>query len=118
MKDITFVRGTAWKTKNAEKIEEISKNENPVVLPSYDQILESKKKYGESFMLQYQNTDAITGKILLEPYRDTFVVVNPPQKPLTQKELDRIYALPFERDYHPATKKLAVFLLSERLSTA
>lgn len=105
VKDITFVRGTAWKTKNAEKIEEISKNENPVFLPSYDQILESKKKYGESFMLQYQNTDAVTGKILIESYRDNYVVVNPPQKPMTQKELDRIYALPFKRDYHPRYEK-------------
>lgn len=104
-KEITNIKGTAWKTKDADKIGELSGAENPVFLPSYDQILESKKKYGESFMLQYKNTDSITGKVLIESYRDNYVVVNPPQAPLAQRELDKIYALPYQRNYHPRYEK-------------
>ncbi|NCC74595.1 MAG: YgiQ family radical SAM protein, partial [Sphingobacteriia bacterium] len=104
-KEITNIKGTAWKTKDADKIGELSGTENPVFLPSYDQILESKKKYGESFMLQYKNTDSITGKVLIESYRDNYVVVNPPQAPLAQRELDKIYALPYQRNYHPRYEK-------------
>ena len=30
-----------------------------------------------------------------------FVVQNPPAKPLTQEEMDEVYALPYMRNYHP-----------------
>lgn len=35
-----------------------------------------------------------------------FVVQNPPAKPLTQSEMDSVYALPYMRDYHPSYKEL------------
>ena len=34
-----------------------------------------------------------------------FVVQNPPAKPLTQMEMDDIYALPYMRTYHPIYEK-------------
>ena len=32
----------------------------------------------------------------------TFVVQNPPSKPLTIEEMDDVYALPYMRTYHPS----------------
>lgn len=101
VKDITSIRGTAWKTKELK----IAIKEKAILLPSYDEILDSKEKYGESYLLQYKNTDSITGKLLIEPYKNISVVVNPPQAPLSQKELDRIYSLPYARNYHPRYEK-------------
>ncbi len=40
-----------------------------------------KKKFAESFVIQYQNTDAITAKTLIEKYNECFVVQNPPSPP-------------------------------------
>ncbi|NMB19698.1 MAG: YgiQ family radical SAM protein [Firmicutes bacterium] len=72
------------------------------ILPHYDQITTSKKAFAESFMLQYENTDHLGGEALAEPYGDFFVLQNPPAAPLSEAELDRVYALPFVRNYHPS----------------
>ena len=66
------------------------------LLPSYEQIRESKKTYAESFLIQYQNTDPFTAKCLVEPYGEhLYVVQNPPAKPLSVVEMDDVYALPY-----------------------
>jgi uncharacterized radical SAM protein YgiQ len=99
VKEITFIRGTVYKTKDRERPYQ------PVFLPHYDEILESKRKYAESFMLQYNNMDAIVGKPLVEAYKNNYVVQNPPHEPMSQTELDDIYSLPFARTYHPIYEK-------------
>lgn len=96
VKDITFVRGTAYKTK------ELSVTGEHIMLPSYSELASDKKKYAESFKLQYENTDAITAKALVEEYDDCFVVVNPPAFPLSTPEMDAVYDLPYTRKWHPS----------------
>ena len=97
VRDITFIPGTVYKTKD------ISGIYNAVTLPAYEEMKEKSAKYAESFAIQYQNTDAYTGKTLLEQYPgQTYVVQNPPQKPLTTQEMDDIYELPYMRTYHPS----------------
>jgi uncharacterized radical SAM protein YgiQ len=117
VKEITFISGTVYKTKDRERAYE------PVFLPHYDEILESKEKYADSFMLQYNNMDAIVGKPLVEPYKNNYVVQNPPHEPMSQSELDSIYSLPFMRTYHPiyegrggipAIKEVKFSLISNR----
>lgn len=96
---LNFIKGTVYKTKSIDHIHE------GVLLPSYDEIIESKKKYAESFIAQHNNMDSIWGKTLIEPYRDIYVVENPPAKPMEQSELDRTYSLPYMRAYHPIYEK-------------
>ena len=63
--------------------------------------------YARSFYTQYLNTDAFNGKRLVEPYSDyLYVVQNPPALPLTEIEMDDIYALPYMRTYHPSYEAL------------
>ena len=77
-------------------------DEGTILLPTFDEIVADKKKYCESFMIQYNNNDHITGKTIAEQYGENmYVVQNPPQAPLEENELDDVYALPFERNYHP-----------------
>ena len=95
--DITFVKGTVYKTKNTDLFYD------EIRLPSYDQMKEQKRFYAESFKIQYDNTDPFTGKVLVEEYPNSvFVVQNPPQPPLSTQEMDDIYALPYMRSYHPS----------------
>ncbi|MCD7708994.1 MAG: YgiQ family radical SAM protein, partial [Clostridiales bacterium] len=96
VRDITFVAGTVYKTKDEDLIKDA------VVLPDYDNLKEDKRLYAKSFYTQYQNADPFSGKKLCEPYGGTFVVQNPPQKPLSQQEMDDVYALPYMRNYHPS----------------
>ena len=71
-----------------------------------DALKENKRSFAQSFYKQYCNTDPFSGKRLFEPYGGTtFVVQNPPAKPLTQTEMDEVYALPYMRNYHPSYEK-------------
>ena len=93
--EITFIKGSVYKTKDIERVYDY------VTLPKYNEIVQSKKSYAKSFMLQYENTDAVTAKALLEEYDEWLVVQNPPSVPLKTSELDRAYALDYMRNYHP-----------------
>jgi uncharacterized radical SAM protein YgiQ len=100
IKDITFIDGTVYKVKSTDAVYDA------IELPGFTSIVESKRKFAESFYIQYCNTDPFSGKRLIEKYKDNeYVVQNPPAKPLTQSEMDRVYALPYMRDYHPSYKE-------------
>lgn len=97
VKDITFIRGTVYKTKTPEDVY------NPVVLPDFKTISTDKKEYAASFYKQYTNTDPYTGRVMVEKYSDhEYIVQNPTSYPLTTEEMDRVYALNYMRNYHPS----------------
>ena len=100
IEQITYVKGTVYKTKTLENI-----YEDYIMLPSYKEICSDKKIYAESFLKQYENTDAVVSKMLIEPYNDCYVVQNKPSMPLTTSEFDNSYSLPYMRTYHPIYEK-------------
>lgn len=61
----------------------------------------SKELFALSYIVQEQNTDAINGRTLIEPSESRYVVQNPASLPLTTKEFDALYELPFTRRWHP-----------------
>ncbi len=98
--DVTYIDGTVF------RVREPDPNLPCLRLPDYASLAADPRKYAESFYLQYCNTDPFSARRLLEPYGEhEFVVQNPPQKPLSQAEMDRIYALPYCRTYHPSYEK-------------
>ena len=99
VKDITYIDGTVFKT------DTLDESLPTIVLPSYEELKENKRKYAESFRVQYGNCDPFTAKRLAEPYGNFYVVQNPPQKPLTTEEMDNVYGLPYCRTYHPSYEK-------------
>lgn len=94
--DIKNVKGTAYLTGSEEEFPE-----NPIVLPSYDEVTNDKYKYALMTKIIYEEQDAIRGKALVQRDNDKFVVQNPPAKPLSSAELDKVYSLPYENAYHP-----------------
>jgi len=72
-----------------------------LVLPSFEEVSDSSDKFTEMFHCFYKNNDAITARGLVQKKADRFYVQNPPQPPLTQAEMDEVYALDFERRQHP-----------------
>lgn len=101
VKDITFIAGTVYKTKNIENIYDGE------ILPTFEAMNGDAVKYAESFQIQYCNTDPFTGKTLVEEYPNgVYVVQNPPSKPLTTEEMDDVYDLPYMRTYHPSYEAL------------
>ena len=95
--DITFIDGTVYKAKDLSSVYDA------VTLPSYEELKKDKLNYARSFYVQYCNTDPFSGKRLVESYSDhLYVVQNPPAKPLSQPEMDRVYSFPYMRTYHPS----------------
>ena len=99
-RQIRNVRGTCWYTSKKEEIPE-----DAIWLPSYQDISknteESRELFAISYHTQEMNTDAINGKVLVEPADTRFVVQMPAGLPLTTEEFDKVYELPFTRRWHP-----------------
>lgn len=97
VKDITFIPGTVYKAKNLDSVYDA------ITLPGFEDLKADKLNYARSFYTQYCNTDPFVGKRLVEPYEEhLYVVQNPPARPLSQAEMDRIYSYPYMRTYHPS----------------
>jgi uncharacterized radical SAM protein YgiQ len=90
---ITDIPGTVVKMKDAP--------EGAVLLPEYSKVQNDKQAYLESFKTQDANTDPFSAKTLAEKTNNYWIVQNPPAKPLSQSELDQVYALPYTRQWHP-----------------
>ncbi len=100
VKDLTFIPGTVYKTKSTDSVYDA------IRLPSYEELKEDRLSYARSFYIQYSNTDPYSGKTLVEPYGEhLFVVQNPPQRQLTETEMDEIYGYPYMRTFHPSYQK-------------
>ncbi len=97
VEDITYIDGTVVKVKSLDNVYDA------LILENWEQLKADKLNYAKSFYTQYCNTDPFTSKRLAEPYSEhLYVVQNPPSKPLTQQEMDRVYSLPYMRTYHPS----------------
>lgn len=93
--EITDVNGTAFVTDNAVGI-------NALTVPSFEEVCESKRQYAIATRMEYDEQDAVRGKRLLQKHGDLYVVQNKPMRVLTTEELDEVYALPYQRYYHPS----------------
>ncbi len=94
------IRGVAYFAHNNEQIPFES-----VECPSYEDVLAEKIAYAKSVKLQYDQADHVTGKAILQKHGKRILVQNPPAIPLTTEEMDKVYALPYMRTYHPSYEK-------------
>lgn len=82
-----------------------------LMLPPFGDICkntsQSKELFARSYIVQEQNTDALNSHVIIEPADSRYVVQNPASLPLTTEEMDRVYALPFTRKWHPMYDKPA-----------
>ncbi|MBQ6613980.1 MAG: YgiQ family radical SAM protein [Clostridia bacterium] len=100
IKKIRDVRGTVFLAKEGEKL-----HFDAVETYDYDELKTDKAAYAKAYGIQYKNQDAISGKAIIERYGDKILVQNPPMPPLEREELDKVYALPYMRTYHPMYEK-------------
>ncbi len=97
---LTDIRGTCYA---------VDVRETPLYgkeCPSYVNVLKSKREYAVSCRIQQDEQDHIRGKLLKQRHGNRMLVQNPPMAPLSQQELDRVYALPYMRTYHPSYEPL------------
>lgn len=75
------------------------------IVGDYDTLKTDTAAYARAFSVQYNNQDYVDGRAIVEIYDDKKLIQNPPQKPLDGAELDKVYALPFTRRWHPMYDK-------------
>lgn len=81
------------------------KPDDYIELPSYDEVLNDKKKFIESFHTFYHNNDPVNARGLVQKHQNRYLIHNPPSHIMSERDLDRIYELDFEKDLHPFYKK-------------
>lgn len=96
--DITSVRGTAYISKTLPSGEYECIN-------SFEEVTASKEKYAEAFKSAYLQQNPWSAIVSVQGCGNRQLVCNPPAWPLSQQEMDSIYALPFEKSPHPSYKE-------------
>jgi uncharacterized radical SAM protein YgiQ len=114
-KDLSGIRGTVVVGKiseaggqgagirNKEKFNNIiTLPEGIIELPSYEEAKKDKARFNEAFKIIYENQDPFKGKVLAQKHDTRYVIQYPPPIPLSTVQLDKIYELPYIRNWHPA----------------
>lgn len=99
VKYIRHIPGTCY------VVDSLAEVNDYIEIPSAKKVSEDKIKYAEAFKVQYQEQDPIRGKTIVQKQNTKYLVQNVPERPLTRAELDQVYALPFQKNYHPMYEK-------------
>ena len=75
--------------------------EKAIESPSYEAISSDKVVFAQAFKIQFDEQDPYYGKNVAQGHGNRYVVQNSPALPLTQKEMDHVYSLPYTRKWHP-----------------
>lgn len=101
--ELRNIRGTGFFLK--EKEIPHYKEDDVIELPSFEEILKNKELFCEMTEIIYKNLNPFIAKKLMQRADTRAVLLNPPQLPLTQEELDWIYELPYTYQPHPSYKE-------------
>ncbi len=94
-KYITHVPGTCYVVEDLENVSDY------IEIPSYKEVCADKRKHAEAFKVQYEEQDPIRGKTIVQKHANKYLVQNKPEMILSREELDKVYALPYQKNYHP-----------------
>jgi uncharacterized radical SAM protein YgiQ len=83
---------------------EIQKKENDLTLFSFEDCLKDKKKQAQNFKHIEEESNKMYAARLIQKTGNEFIIVNPPNPPMTTEEIDRCYDLPYTRLPHPKYK--------------
>ncbi|WP_233145449.1 YgiQ family radical SAM protein [Labilibacter marinus] len=100
---LTTIPQTAY----IHKEEELPKNKiwNDIELSSHEECLKDKIKYAKNFRHVEEESNRWQAARLIQPIGENKIVINPPYPPMSSKELDASFDLPFTRLPHPKYNK-------------
>lgn len=102
---LTDIKGTCYLVKTVDYIPLSGTKECPSFEEVSRETPEGKEKYALSCKIQQLEQDAVRGRRIIQRHGNKILVQNPPTLPLTTEEMDRVYSLPYMRDYHPCYKE-------------
>lgn len=93
--EINGTRGTLVARKEASFLKEY------LEIPSYEEARDNKDKFNEAFKGIYFQQNPVTSKPVAQKHGDRYVIQFPPAMPLSERELDDVYELPYAYAWHP-----------------
>ncbi|MFZ9873155.1 MAG: YgiQ family radical SAM protein, partial [Steroidobacteraceae bacterium] len=88
---VRFVR----RVKNADRTRSV------IRLPSFEQVVDDPVMYAHASRILHLEANPGNARALVQRHGNTEVWLNPPPIPLTTKEMDYVYDLPYQRQPHP-----------------
>lgn len=97
VKDLRDMRGVAYLMGASE-----TPPTDAITLPSYEEVVSDKLAFSDATRIIHHETNPYNARRLIQWHSTQAVVVNPPQLPIEQTSMDRIYDLPYTRHPHPS----------------
>jgi uncharacterized radical SAM protein YgiQ len=108
VKDLRDLRGVAYRI-GAKEAQDLAAcglagetPQAPIVLPSFEEVSSDKRAFAEATRLIHVNTNPLNAATLVQFHGREAVVATPPDLPLTEVEMDKVYDLPYTRRPHPS----------------
>ena len=98
LRDLRDMRGVAYRLGASES----PPRDETLELPSYELASTDNIAFAQMTKVAHNETNPHNARRLIQAHGREWVVVNPPQLPLSMPEMDRVYALPFTRKPHPS----------------
>ncbi len=85
-----------------KRIAKLDRATSFIRLPSYEQVIKDKVYYAHTSRILHLETNPGNARALVQRHGKRDIWLNPPPIPLTSKEMDRLYELPYTRLPHKA----------------
>jgi uncharacterized radical SAM protein YgiQ len=100
LNDLKDIPQTAYLTDSSS----LKTNENDIFLFSHHECSQAKLKQAKNFRIVEEQSNMLKASRIIQNYGDKAVVINPPYPPMTEKEIDASFDLPYTRLPHPKYK--------------
>jgi len=97
---VTNIPQTAFLTEPGRKVATMPEWDE-IMLASHEACLSDKKAFAQNFRIVEEESNKTRASKLVQPVGGKLLVINPPWPPLSEKEMDSIYNLPYTRLPHP-----------------
>jgi uncharacterized radical SAM protein YgiQ len=83
------------------RVKSADRERSVIRMPSYEQVVDDPVLYAHASRILHLESNPGNARALVQRHGDVDVWLNPPPIPLTTKEMDWVYDLPYQRQPHP-----------------
>ncbi len=102
VKDLRNMRGVAYALGASETPPLDFESRPSITIPSFEKVTSDRFSFAEATKIIHTHTNPFNAAALVQYHDKQAVVVNPPDLPLSEKQMDRIYGFPYTRKAHPS----------------
>ena len=87
--------------KFVRRVKSVDRQRSVIRLPAFEQVVNDPVLYAHASRILHLEANPGNARALVQRHGNLDVWLNPPPIPLTTKEMDRVYELPYQRRPHP-----------------